>query len=122
MRDSAFEKIDHEYWSKLWKEDPAAFEAERIQIIEEFILSLPERSQARMRSFQWRIDGERRRSKTPLGATLRLYTMMMDALVGDRGLLNALQALQTSLNQRPVKLQQSARVLPFTSSDEPRKD
>lgn len=117
MKDSAFGKIDHEHWSKLWKEDPAAFEAERTRIIDAFIISLPEQSQARLRSFQWRIDMERRRSKTPLGATLRLYSMMMDSLVGERGLLNALQTLQASLNQQPAKLQQSARVLQFLSLD-----
>ncbi len=112
MKGSGYLNIDYDYWARLWKKDPEIFEVERTRTIEAFINSLPERNQQRLRSFQWRIDMVRRRSKTPLAATLRLYTMMMDSLLGDNGLMNALQSLKKSLDDEPIKMQ-SARVLSF---------
>ena len=114
MKGSGYQNIDHEHWARLWKEDPLAFEIERSRTIEAFITSLPERNQQRLRSFQWRIDMVRQRSKTPLAATLRLYAMMMDSLLGDNGLMNALQSLEKSLDEEPIKMQ-SARVLSLRS-------
>lgn len=116
MKGFESQNIDHEYWARLWKEDPAAFEAERTRVIEAFINSFPEHNQPRLRSFQWRIDMVRRRCKTPLAATLRLYAMMVDSLLGDRGLITALHSLRKSVDQKADNLH-SARVLSFRFSN-----
>ena len=120
MKGSGFKNIDHDYWARLWKEDPEAFEAERSRTIEALIASLPEQNQQRLRSFQWRIDMVRQRSKTPLAATLRLYAMMMDSLLGDNGLIKVLQSLKSSLDDEPTQ-RRSARVLSFRPVKRPEK-
>ncbi|NPB09461.1 MAG: DUF3135 domain-containing protein, partial [Thermodesulfobacteria bacterium] len=75
--------------SRLAQEDPEAFEARRRALIEETISQAPEERQDRLRRFQWRIDMERKRAKTPLGACIKLNDMLMEMVYGEGGFLEA---------------------------------
>ncbi len=74
-------EFDFNHWSKLAKQDPEAFEAAREAEIHKHIASLGDESaQQRMRSLQWRIDMERKRSSSPLDAAARIYDMMWESV------------------------------------------
>jgi len=90
--------MDFEKWfeelSRLAREDPEAFEARRQELIEEVISQVPEERQERLRRFQWRIDMERKRAKTPLGACIKLNDMLMEMVYGEGGFTDAVNTLK----------------------------
>lgn len=95
--DNAVNKdFDYDYWSRLWKHDPEAFEIERKRFIEGFIASVPEDKRQRLVGLQWRVDMERQRSKTPYAALLQLQRMMWESVLGENGLLDSLRAITES--------------------------
>ncbi|MEJ2179576.1 MAG: DUF3135 domain-containing protein [Gammaproteobacteria bacterium] len=55
-------------WLDLSKRDPETFESRRLESIEEFISSVPEDKQHRLRCLQWKIDRVREKMPTPLAA------------------------------------------------------
>ncbi len=65
----------------LYKQNPEQFERLRAQLIEQLILSAPQRMQQRLRGLQFRIDMERRKARNPIAACVRLTQMMRDSLV-----------------------------------------
>lgn len=71
----------HDDLSRLAREDPSAFEALRHALIERLIADAPERMQARLRGLQFRVDCLRRLSRSPLGATVRIYELMWDSFL-----------------------------------------
>lgn len=87
--------FDFEKWSRLANTDPEAFEQHRSQVINNFIQDLPEERQQRIRCLQWRVDGIRRTSKTPMAACIEISRMMWDSVKGESGLLSALYHLQS---------------------------
>lgn len=117
MADSDLDDFDFEHWSKLAQDDPEAFEALRQSAIAEVIASAPEAQQSRLRGLQWRVEQVRERSKTPLGACLKLSEMMWDTVLGANGLLESLGALE-SASQEQMTARESATVLPFKRSDD----
>ncbi|MDY6941550.1 MAG: DUF3135 domain-containing protein [Pseudomonadota bacterium] len=72
-------KFDFDTWADLAKSDPQAFEARRCEEIERLIGSASAANRCRLRGLQFRIDMERRRSRTPIGGCVRLSHLMMDA-------------------------------------------
>jgi len=109
--------FDFDDWSRLAKEDPSAFEARRLALIEEFLRQFPQPDQQRLRGLQFRIDMVRRRARTPMGACLKISSMMWESLLGSHGLKNALDTLLDSPAQpvpaTPTGLTTSARIIPF---------
>jgi hypothetical protein len=103
--------FDVDEWLKLAKDDPQEFERRREAAIRAVIEQAPEEHQARLLRLQSRIDLERRRAKTPLGATVRLQSMMWERFTALR---EALQQL-TGEGGAPVEEvpQRSAKVLRF---------
>lgn len=91
--DPVTQPIDFDEWAQLAKTDREAFEARRRAVIEETINQVPEDRRQRLRGLQFRIDMERRRARTPLGACIRLSSMMWDFLLGPDGLQQRLQEL-----------------------------
>ena len=85
------QQFDFDAWVKLAKSDPAAFERQRADIIEEFMQQVPADRRQRLRCLQWRIDHTRQRAANPMSACLRISQMMWDSLLGDGGLLEALE-------------------------------
>jgi len=112
-------EFDFEYWSELAKQDPAKFEEQRKQVVDNYISTIPsEVTQDRMRRLQWRVNRERELAKNPMDATVRIYDMMWDS-VGKN--LDALQDLAELLagnhlqHPRVFKESQAATILPFRS-------
>lgn len=98
--------FDFDRWRYLAENDPPGFERRRREALERIIQSAPPAKRQRLRALQWRIDQVRRRSATPLGACVHLTRMMWQAVLGERGLLEALQGHGARPRRR-------ARVLPF---------
>jgi len=109
--------FDFDDWSRLAKDDPSAFEARRLALIEAFLRQFPQSDQQRLRGLQFRIDMVRRRARTPMGACLKISSMMWESLLGNRGLKTAFDTL-LAYPKHPVPamsagLATSARVIPF---------
>lgn len=71
--------FDFDSWAQLARDNPAEFERRRRAFIEETIDAMPVEHHARLKGLQFRVDLERQRAKTPMGATIRLNSMMMDS-------------------------------------------
>lgn len=76
-------RFEFDEWAELARDNPELFEARRQAVIEEFIRKAAPAHRARLRGLQFRIDMERRRSRTPLGACIRLYQLTLDAFYRD---------------------------------------
>lgn len=101
-------------WAALAQTDPAAFEARRSSLIEDFIQNSPNHLQRRLRGLQFRVDMERRRARTPMGACVRISGMMWDAFLGEGGLRDSLNALmQASATHGTPKRSGTARIIRF---------
>ncbi len=111
------EQFDFDVWAQLAKNDPEAFEAKRLSMIEDIIVQAPPALQQRLRGLQWRIDVERERSKTPLQACIRISNMMWDMIYADRGFLWSLQVLADPEGLADVlpASTQSAEIVQFNS-------
>lgn len=72
--------FDFDTWAHLAEHDKDEFERRRQAAIENLIASAPASSQRRLRGLQFRIDMERRRAGTPLGACVRISEMMWDSV------------------------------------------
>jgi len=71
----------HEVLAKLASEDPEALEALRRELIERYIAGAPEEVQLRLRQLQFRIDGIRKTSASPLAASQRIHALMWESFV-----------------------------------------
>ncbi len=87
------EAFDFDEWKTLASNDPEAFERRRQAVIDDFLSSVPESRQRRLRGLQFRIDMERRRARTPLGACIKISSMMWDSLLGPQGLTASIKNL-----------------------------
>ena len=109
--------FDFDDWSRLARDDPSAFEARRLALIEEFLCQFPEPEQQRLRGLQFRIDMERRRARTPMGACLKISSMMWESLLGNHGLKAALDTLleyaSSPVAATPTAHATSASIIPF---------
>lgn len=109
--------FDFDDWSKLAKDDPFAFEARRLALIEDYLRQFPQSGQRRLRGLQFRIDMVRRRARTPMSACLKISSMMWESLLGHHGLKAALDRFHT-LPGHPetvisTGIAASARIIPF---------
>lgn len=106
--------FDWETWSALARTDPEAFEQRRKQAIAALIASAPEAQRERLTALQCRIDLERRRSSSPLGACIRLSNLMWESFNELQQALNALTGQVPSVSAAtPSKPAASARIVPF---------
>ncbi|MCP5304858.1 MAG: DUF3135 domain-containing protein [Chromatiaceae bacterium] len=96
-------EIDFDTWSAVARDDPAAFEAMRLEAIEAVIAGAPEANRERLRRLQWRIDQERRLARTPMGACLRISRMMWRAVLGPNGLNDRFAELQHLFYGTPIE-------------------
>lgn len=109
------QQFDFDTWAELAKSDPAAFERQRTDAIEEFLRQVPGERRQRLRCLQWRIDHTRERAANPMSACLRISQMMWDSLLGDGGLLEALERLRRPCS--PTVARPRAKVLDFRRGD-----
>lgn len=109
--------FDFDDWSRLAKDDPFAFEARRLALIEAYLRQFPQSGQRRLRGLQFRIDMVRRRARTPMSACLKISSMMWESLLGHHGLKAALDNfLAFPEHPEPVIstcIATSARIIPF---------
>ena len=101
--------FDFDAWAELAREDPEAFEIKRKDIIEDVISGAQRRNRQQLRRIQWKLDRIRDTSATPLAAFIRMQELMWDSVLGDDGLLAALQ--QTPEAEKAPR--RSAQVLEF---------
>ena len=94
------EGFDFDQWSALAANDPDAFERRRAALLDALIARAPAHRQIALRRLQWRVDAERRRSGSDLGACLKLSEMMWERLVGPSGLLDALHGRLVAVQPR----------------------
>ena len=78
-------EFDFDHWAALARDDPERFEALRRDCVDEIIQQSAPRHRQRMRGIQFRIDMERRRSSTPMGACVRIQSLMWDSVLGPDG-------------------------------------
>lgn len=71
----------HDELARLASEDPEALEALRSELIERYIAGAPEGVQLRLRQLQFRIDGIRKTSSSPLVASQRIHALMWESFV-----------------------------------------
>ncbi len=83
--------FDFDHWSQLAHHDPAAFFAEREQIIKAFIESAPLEHRQMLQEMQRLIDGTRAEAGTPMKAVRQMMGMMADRLDAMRGQLQQLR-------------------------------
>lgn len=107
-------EFDFEYWRNLAKSDPEGFERERRAMIASVIDNAPsDRLQQRLRRLQWRIDLERERSGSALGACIRIYNMMWASMNKNYELMQSLVATVDPSYGKRGEAVHKARVLPF---------
>ncbi len=97
-RDLSFEDWFEEM-AVLARENPELFEKKRQELISETISQASPENRERLKRFQWRIDREIERAKTPLGSCIRLYDMLMEMVYGEGGFLEAVETLRDLLTQ-----------------------
>ena len=73
-------EFDFDEWVELAKEDPDAFEARRDALLQEAIDQAPLHFRKKLHGLQFQVDMIRERSTHPLGACVRISSMMMDSL------------------------------------------
>lgn len=83
-------QFEFEQWARLAREAPEEFERRRAAAIEQVIGAAPARLAPRLRGLQFRLDAERRKARSPLGAVVRMQAMMWDQFEALRSALNAL--------------------------------
>ncbi len=119
-REMSFEEWFEEM-AALARKDPALFEERRKELISQAISQAAPENRKRLECLQWRIDRERERARTPLGACIRLYDMLMEMVYGEGGFLEAMKTLRDLLvkaqeGKGSVKVKvksRQARVIPF---------
>jgi len=82
--------FDFEEWATLARDDPAAFERRRREVVQAVIDSAPAHLHQRLEGLQFRLDLERSRSSTPLGACVRMNSLMWAGFHRLRRELNSL--------------------------------
>ena len=117
MKSTKIAEREFDEWANMAEQDPAGFEAMRLQAIEDFIGSAPPAQQERLRRLQWRIDQERRLARTPMNACIRLSRMMWSNVLGPGGLRERFEELGELLQGRPAAtpepVAEPAQVLAF---------
>ena len=78
-------KFDFDHWAALARDNPEGFEELRRHRVDEIIQQSAPQQRQRLRGIQFRIDMERRRSGTAMGACVRIQSLMWDSVLGPDG-------------------------------------
>ncbi len=110
--------VDFDLWSKLASTDPESFERKRQDMLEEFFAQIPQQRQHRLRGLQFRIDMERRRAKSPMGACIKISAMMWDSVGGKDGLIDSIKKLSLPASEVTAKAPRlDAKILSFRKTN-----
>jgi len=83
--------FDFDLWSQMAQQDPEKFEAMRQQLIDNLIEQAPLHLKQRMVGLQWQVDQMRQQAGNPMAACLQISQKMWVNVLGEKGLLKALQ-------------------------------
>ncbi|WP_394807711.1 DUF3135 domain-containing protein [Nitrosomonas sp.] len=83
--------FDFDLWSKMAQEEPEKFELMRQQLIDDLIAQAPEHFKPRMIGLQWQVDQVRKQAINPMATCSQISRKMWNNVLGENGLLNALQ-------------------------------
>ncbi|QOJ24787.1 MAG: DUF3135 domain-containing protein [Gammaproteobacteria bacterium] len=103
--------FDFDQWCRIAQSEPERFEAMRQQMINDLIARAPSHLKPRMTGLQWQVDQIRNQAANPMAACVQISQKMWANVLGENGLLKALQEpkeLLNSLEKAPV-----AKVLSF---------
>ncbi|MBX9965318.1 MAG: DUF3135 domain-containing protein [Burkholderiales bacterium] len=108
-------EFDWDAWSELARSDPAAFEEKRKQAVAALIAAAPEKHRQRLTGLQSRIDLERQRSSSALGACIRISNLMWESFAELQRALDVLtDTLQPGVRPVPaLRPATNAQILPF---------
>jgi Protein of unknown function (DUF3135) len=106
--------FDFDAWAELARTDQPEFERRRRAAIEEVIARATPDNQPRLRALQWRIDVERQRAKTPLGACIKISSMMWDSFYKLYAVLNGLPSARHA-----AQAKRHAKVIPLRDTSSP---
>lgn len=67
--------LDFDYWMQFYQENPDEFELKRKEVVERYI-SDAQYSERKMKGLQFKIDMDRRKSRTAMGACIRVSDLM----------------------------------------------
>ena len=87
----------HDELSRLARDDPQSFETLRLELIANAIDDAPEPIQVYLRQIQFRLDGIRHRSRSPLGAAVKIQALMWESFL----VMNELLQEFSSKSRRP---------------------
>jgi len=115
--ESSPENMEFKPWAEMAEKEPELFERLRQRAIDEVIENAPTGHRQRLRCLQWRIDQERRRSTSALGACVRISRMMWESVAGRGGLLENLSQIKDYPFNRNASFEPAAKaeVVPFRS-------
>lgn len=108
------EQYTFDEWRDLHDTDPQRFDLCRLKMLNDYIDSLPESSHARLRGLIFQMEGELRRSKSRLGHTLRLSSMMMELLDEMRQQLVRLCGTEIETLEQKLRQPPGADIIPFS--------
>ena len=75
------ENPDHEFLSRLARDDPESFERLRRDLIDQLIGRAPDPIRRRLAGLQFRVDQVRRLAKSPLGAAVKVSSLMWSSFL-----------------------------------------
>ena len=102
---------------KLAIEDPEAFENYRLEVLKKIMDRARPECQQRMKGIQFRVDMEKRKSRTPMATCIKLNEMMLDFLYDElESSVNRFLSKQKSIIAKMSKVddKKSATILPFS--------
>ncbi|MCW8902634.1 DUF3135 domain-containing protein [Sedimenticola sp.] len=97
---TSFDGFDFDEWVTLAKGDPEAFEKRRAKWLETAIQRAPDHNKDRLLGLQFQIDMIRQKNRHPLGACMKLSSMMLENWLGE--LPSAVDAIEAK-NESPAK-------------------
>lgn len=113
---SITERFDFDEWVELAKDAPATFEKRRTEWLEAAIQKAPEDHKTRLRGLQFQIDMVREKNKHPLGACMKLSSMMLESLYREAPLVA--EILEPKEKKSPAQLARSAEIIAFCPRNE----
>lgn len=102
---------DHDALCRLALSDPQSFESLRIELIERCIDDAPEPIRLSLRRLQFRIDGIRRRSRSSLGAVVKINALMWESFLAMNDGLQSLRSKPPARRRRPSARASDAMLL-----------
>ena len=111
------QQFEFDHWSSVAREDPARFESMREALLEDMIQQTPEKLRPRIEGLQWRIDQIRNLSSNPMSSCLRISKMMWESVIGDHGLITALETPEKIL--RPPREDSENKVVQLKKREDP---